>query len=64
MKDTLGGPVICTEADQKDPLLHCYIGKKQGTNYKTVSDERVRIENIRFFLAGNTGESITNLSQE
>lgn len=63
--DTSGLPVICNETAQKNPLIHCYIGKEDAAgNRKAVSDERVRIENIRFFLSGNPNTSITNLSQE
>lgn len=65
MKDSLGGPIMCTESDQKDPKIHCYIGKEDSASRrKAISDDRVRIESVRFFLSGNTGDSITNLSQE
>ncbi|MDD5197844.1 MAG: type II secretion system protein [Candidatus Gracilibacteria bacterium] len=65
MKDSLSGPVLCTDADQKDPNIHCYIGKEDSLNRrKSISDDRVRIESVRFFLSGDTGESLTNLSQE
>ncbi|NCP76636.1 hypothetical protein GW830_00615 [bacterium] len=66
MKDSVSGPILCSETDQKDMKIHCYIGKEDiSGNRKAVSDDRVRIENIRFFLSGNTGESsVTNLSQE
>ncbi|MDD5376853.1 MAG: type II secretion system protein [Candidatus Gracilibacteria bacterium] len=65
MKDSLNGPILCNEEDQKDPKVHCYVGKEDSTGYrKAISDNRVRIDNIRFFLSGNTGDSITNLSQE
>lgn len=65
MKDSLSGPIICTESDQKNPNIHCYIGKEDSLNQrKPISDDRVRIENIRFFLSGDTGESLTNFSQE
>lgn len=65
MKDSLSGPILCSEIDQKDPKIHCYIGKEDSLNQrKAISDDRVRIENLHFFLSGNTGESITNLSQE
>lgn len=65
MTDRGSWPTICNEIEQKDPLIHCYIGKEDITGTrKAISDERVRIENIRFFLSGNTGESLTNLGQE
>ncbi len=31
---------------------------------KALSDNRVSVENIRFFISGNPSTSITNLSQE
>jgi hypothetical protein len=31
---------------------------------KALSDNRVSVENIRFFISGNPNASITNLSQE
>jgi hypothetical protein len=63
--DTSGPPVICNEADQNNPLIHCFVGKEDSLgNRKAISDERVRIENIHFFLSGTPTTSITNLSQE
>lgn len=64
MKDAMSGPILCSEIDQKDPNIHCYIGKTDGIDFKKISDDRVRIENLHFFLSGNAGESLTNLSQE
>jgi len=66
MKDSISGPILCSEMDQKDMKIHCYIGKENSSGIrKAISNESVRIENIRFFLSGNTGESsVTNLSQE
>lgn len=66
MKDGPGGmPVLCSEADQRNLAVHCYIGKEDSMSHrKAISDDRVRIENIRFFLSGNIGDSLTNLSQE
>lgn len=65
MKDSLSGPVACVEIDQQDPKVHCYMGKEDNTGHrKPISDERVRIENTRFFLSGDVSDSITNLSRE
>lgn len=64
-KNNLGTIVQCDTTDIKNPLIHCYIGKEDNLNQrKAISDDRVRIENLHFFLSGNTGESLTNLSQE
>lgn len=66
MKVTPIGTIVqCTEADEQDPGIHCYIGKEDRMGLrKAISDKRVRIENIRFFLSGNTGEGITNQEHE
>ena len=65
MREGFSGPVLCNETDQKDLNIHCYMGKEDSAGRRTaLSDDRVRIESVRFFLSGNTGDSITNLSQE
>lgn len=64
MKDSGSGPVICNENDLVDITVHCYLGKESGTERIAITDSSVRIDKIRFFLSWNTGDSITNLSQE
>ncbi len=63
--DTLGSIVRCSDEDEKNPKIHCYIGKEDTVgNRKAISDKRVRIENIRFFISGDRGETITNQGVE
>lgn len=63
--NTIGTIVQCSDEDEKNPQIHCYIGREdKNGNRKAISDKRVRIENARFFLSGNTGEDITNQGQE
>lgn len=66
MKDGLvGWPILCSEADQKDIKMQCYMGIEDIFNTrKALSDNRVSVENIRFFISGNPSTSITNLAQE
>ena len=65
IKDGIGGATICTEAEQKDLKIHCYMGKEDVSgNRKALSDDRVRIEHLHFFISGDTGTSLTNNSQE
>lgn len=65
MKNTLGGPIICNNTDQTNISTQCYMGMEDNIgNRKALSDGRVSIENIRFFISGNPSTSITNLSQE
>lgn len=48
----MSGPVLCAESEKNNPNIHCYIGKEDSTGTrKALSDDRVRIENIRFFLS-------------
>lgn len=45
--------------------MQCYMGMEDSTGKrKALSDDRVSVENIRFFISGNPTTSITNLSQE
>lgn len=65
MKDGIWWPTLCSPEDEKNLRIHCYIGKEDASGKrKAISDERVRIENARFFLSWDAGTSITNLSQE
>ncbi len=65
MANGVGVIVQCTTVDQQNPLKHCYVGREDSSgNRKAISDARVRIENVRFFLSGDAGEGVTNQSQE
>lgn len=65
MKESLAGPILCNETEQKDIKMQCYIGIEDINNTrKALSDDRVSVENIRFFISGNPGTNINNLSQE
>ena len=65
MKENTTGTIEqCKDVDLQNPLTHCYIGRKSGSTYKYLSDKRVRVENIRFFLSGNPSNTLTNESQE
>lgn len=54
MVNNLGTTVQCTGTS-----THCFIGKESGIfpsiTKKRISDARVRIENVRFFLSGDAG---------
>lgn len=64
-EDVIGTIVRCSDEDEKNPRVHCYIGKEDiAGNRKAISDTRVRIENVRFFISGDTGEGITNQGSE
>jgi hypothetical protein len=65
MKNSIGWPILCAESDKNDSNTHCYIGKEDSFGVrKVLSDDRVHIDNIHFFLSGKTGQSITSLSEE
>lgn len=65
MKNSMSGPILCTESEKNNPNIHCYIWKEDSTGTrKALSDDRVNIENIRFFLSWETGSSISSLSEE
>lgn len=65
MKDGIDKPTICDEIDQKDPNIHCYLGKEDTLGKRIpISDDRVRMEDVRFFLSGDASQSVTNTSQE
>jgi hypothetical protein len=64
-KSPLGGdPTICSPADQQDIAIHCYVGKKHGSTHKIISDERVQVKGIRFFISGTNNPTLPNQLQE
>ncbi|MBP8016922.1 prepilin-type N-terminal cleavage/methylation domain-containing protein [Candidatus Gracilibacteria bacterium] len=61
MKDILGTITICDiGVFDKD----CFFGSMSGSSFKKISDDRVEIRNVKFFISGSGSENIQNTNAE
>lgn len=65
MKETVAGLVLCDAQDLSNISTPCFVGSENGSGIRTtITDARVKITSLRFFISGSEKQQTTNLGEE